>query len=283
MADLMKRNNIRILGPVDGPVVMFAHGFGCDRGTWDKMLPRFTENHRVVLFDHVGAGGSDMAAYDSVKYAGLDGYARDVLEICEALDLQDVTLVGHSAGGMMALAAAATDPRRLGRLVLLASSPCYMDHPDEGYLGGFTEEDLDALPSPEDAGYGSWAASLSRVLMGTPNTPANASELETSFLRVNPLIAREFSRLCLHADVRHLLPDVKVPSLILHCTDDPVIPDDMGRYLAQNLIASTLVRLRATGHYPHVSSPGESADAILGYLAGAAVPQQVEPELDAAS
>ncbi|WP_286135483.1 alpha/beta hydrolase [Arthrobacter sp. UCD-GKA] len=279
----MTRNNIRILGPTNGPVVMFAHGFGCDGGTWEKMLPYFTKKYRVVLFDHVGSGGSDLAAYDSVKYAFLDGYARDMLEICEVLDLQDVTLVAHSVSGMMAIAAAETDPRRLGRLVLLASSPSYMDHPEDGYIGGFSAEDLDGLLSSLDANYLVWVSSMAPAIMGTPNAPENAAELETSFRRVNPMVAREFSRVAFLSDVRPLLRNITVPSLILQCTDDLLAPEHIGRYLQQNLAHSTLIQLSATGHCPHVSSPGESADAILGYLAGTAVPRQVEPELNAAS
>ncbi|MFQ4149920.1 alpha/beta hydrolase [Arthrobacter sp. LAPM80] len=281
MTDVFTRNNTRILGREDGPVVMFAHGFGCDRGTWEKMLPYFIETHRVVLFDHVGAGDSDLASYDSVKYATLDGYAGDVIEICDALDLSDVTLVAHSVSGMIAIAAAVKDPRRLGKIVLLASSPSYLDYPADGYVGGFTAEDLDALLSSLDANYLVWAATMAPVIMGTPNAPDNASELEASFRRVNPMVAREFSRVAFLSDVRHLLKDVTVPTLILQCTDDLLAPAHIGHYLQENLPHSNLVQLTATGHCPHVSSPGESAEAIVNYLHLGTAPQ-VEPRLSVA-
>lgn len=282
MTDVFTRNNIRILGREDGPVVMFAHGFGCDRGIWEKMLPRFTDTHRVVLFDHVGAGASDMDAYDSVKYASLDGYTRDVLEICESLDLHDVTLVAHSVSGMMAIAAAAADPGRLGRLVLLASSASYMDYPDDGYIGGFTAEDLDGLLTSLDANFLVWAATMAPAIMGTPDHPENAVELENSFKKVNPMVAREFARVAFLSDVRHLLKEVKVPSLILQCTDDLLAPVHIGQYLHQNLAHSTLVQLTATGHCPQVSSPGESAEAIVNYLNAGQGQQQHDPELSTA-
>jgi sigma-B regulation protein RsbQ len=292
MTDVFTRNNIRILGQDGGPVVMFAHGFGCDRGTWQKMLPYFTDTHRVVLFDHVGSGESDMDAYDSVKYATLDGYAADGLEICAELDLHDVTLVAHSVSGMMAIAAAAADPGRLGNLVLLASSPSYMDYPEDGYVGGFTAEDLDGLLSSLDANYLVWTAAMAPAIMGTPDVPENAEELEASFRRVNPMVAREFSRVSFLSDVRHLLKDVAVPTLILQCTDDLLAPVHIGRYLQENLPHSTLVQLTATGHCPHVSSPAESAGAIIDYLSAgptasastspATSPaQQVGPDLSA--
>nr|WP_176704725.1 alpha/beta hydrolase [Arthrobacter sp.]AXV46317.1 pimeloyl-ACP methyl ester carboxylesterase, alpha/beta hydrolase [Arthrobacter sp.] len=278
MTDIHTRNNIRIHGPAEGPVLLFAHGFGCDGGTWEKMLPYFTKTHRVVLFDHVGAGGSDMAAYDSDKYAFLDGYAEDILEICEALDLNDVTLVAHSVSGMMAIAAAATNPHRLGRLVLLASSPSYMDHPQDGYIGGFSAEDLDGLLASLDANYPVWAATMAPAIMGTPDAPENATVLESSFLRLNPMVAREFSRVSFLSDVRPLLKDITVPSLILQCTEDLLVPDHIGRYFQENLAHSTLIQLTATGHCPHMSSAAESAEAILGYLAGTAASQPAEPE-----
>ncbi|MHA7175618.1 alpha/beta fold hydrolase [Arthrobacter sp. Sr24] len=281
MTDVYTRNNVRILGQEDGPVMMFAHGFGCDRGIWEKMLPRFTDTHRVVLFDHVGAGESDIGAYDSVKYATLDGYANDVLEICEALDLRDVTLVAHSVSGMMAIAAAAADPQRLSQLVLLAASPSYMDYPEDGYVGGFTAEDLDGLLTSLDANYLVWATTMAPAIMGTPDHPEYAAVLEASFHQVNPMVAREFARVAFLSDVRHLLEAVTVPSLILQCTDDLLAPVHIGRYLHQNLAQSTLVQLTATGHFPHVSSPDESADAIVNYLSGR-TKHPAEPELSTA-
>lgn len=281
MTDVYTRNSIRILGPIDGPVVMFAYGFGCDRGTWKKMLPHFTATHRVVLFDHVGAGDSDLGAYDPLKYAALDGCAGDILEICEALDLRDVTLIAHSVSGMIAIAAAA-NLKRLGILVLLASSPSYMNYPEDGYIGGLTSEDLDALLSSLDANYLAWAATMAPAIMGTPDAPETAAELEASFRRVNPMVALEFSRVAFLSDVRHLLKDVTVPSLILQCTDDLLAPVHIGRYLHENLEHSTLVQLTATGHCPQVSSPGESAAVIVDYLI-AHTAQQVEPELSAAN
>ncbi len=258
--------------------MMFAQRFGCDRGVWEKMLPHFFQTHWVVLFDHVGAGDSDMGAYDSVKYATLDGYASDVLEICELLDLRNVTLVAHSVSGMMAIAAATTDPAHLGRLVLLASSPSYMDYPEDDYIGGFSAEDLDGLLASLDANYLVWAAAMAPAIMGTPDNPENDAALEVSFLRVNPMVAREFSRVAFLSDVRHLLQAVTVPTLILQCTDDLLAPPHVGRFLQDNIANSMLVQLAATGHCPHVSSPEECADAIMNYLnVGSA--EELEPDL----
>lgn len=272
MNNILTRNNVKILGRDEGPVMVLSQGFGCDGGTWEKMLPYFTDNYRVVTFDHVGAGGSDLTAYDSVKYANLDGYAGDLVEICEALNLRDVTFVAHSFGAMMAITAAAAHPEHFGRLVLLASSPSYLDRPEDHYTGGFVAGDVTELIASLDTNYLVWAAA---AVMGTPDIPENAVELEESFRRINPVVAREYARACFLADVRHLLKDITVPSLILQCNNDLLVPSHIGTYLQENLANSTLVQLAASGHCPHLSSPRETSEAILDYLQAQA---SAEPE-----
>ncbi|MCQ1985904.1 alpha/beta fold hydrolase [Arthrobacter sp. zg-Y844] len=264
--DIRTRNNVRVLGRADGPVLLFAHGFGCDQGMWSRVLPRFTDEYKVVLFDHVGAGGSDLAAYTPAKYATLDGYVADVLELCEDLDLQDVTFIGHSVSAMMAIAAGATAAERLARIILVAPSPSYMDYPEDGYEGGFSRADLDELLESLDTNYLVWAATMAPVIMGNPAAPALGAELEGSFCRVNPGIARQFARVAFLSDVRSLLPRVSVPALIMQASADLLAPDHVGRYLQEHLPQSTLVQMEATGHLPHVSAPDETADIILAYL-----------------
>lgn len=260
------RNHVTVLGNPDGPVVLFAHGFGCDQGMWNRVLPRFTPDHRVVLFDHVGAGQSDTGAYDRGKYATLDGYASDLLEICDELDLRDVVLVAHSVSAMMAVVAAAADPGRFARLVLVAPSPSYIDDPATGYVGGFTREDIDGLLESLDSNYFAWAAGMAPMVMGNPDSPELGSELTGSFCRTNPEIARDFARVTFLSDSRSLLREVTTPALVLQCSEDLLAPVEVGRFVHEQLTGSTLVQLAATGHCPHVSAPEETAAAILGYL-----------------
>ncbi|MCC9176696.1 alpha/beta fold hydrolase [Arthrobacter sp. zg-Y750] len=255
-----------MLGRAHGPVLLFAHGFGCDQGMWEGVLPRFTDEYKVVVFDHVGAGNSDAAAYSPAKYSSLNGYVDDVLELCEELDLQDVTFIGHSVSAMMAIAAAAAAPARLGRVVLVAPSPSYMDHPEDGYEGGFSRADLDDLLESLDTNYLVWAANMAPVIMGNPETPALGAKLEGSFCRVNPTIARQFARVAFLSDVRHLLARVAVPALIMQASSDLLCPEHVGRYLRDGMPQSTLVQMKATGHLPHVSAPDETADIILDFL-----------------
>ena len=260
------RNHVTVAGNPEGPVVLFAHGFGCDQGMWNRVLPRFTPDHRVVLFDHVGAGQSDGGAYDREKYASLDGYASDLLEICDELDLHDVVLVAHSVSAMMAVVAAATEPQRFSRLVLVAPSPCYVDDPGSGYVGGFSRADIDELLESLDNNYFSWAAAMAPMVMGNPGSPELGSELAGSFCRTDPGIARDFARVTFLSDSRALLREVRTPALVLQCSEDLLAPVEVGQYVHEQLAGSTLVQLAATGHCPHVSAPEETAAAILGYL-----------------
>ena len=79
--DVATRFNVTTMGCPDGQPMVFAHGFGCDQNMWRFVAPSFERDYRVVLFDHVGAGGSDLSAYRPDKYASLSGYADDVVEI----------------------------------------------------------------------------------------------------------------------------------------------------------------------------------------------------------
>ena len=192
------RNNVQVYGPEDAPALVFAHGFGTDQTMWGKILPWFTDRYRVVLLDHVGSGGSDQSAYDSDTYSKLDGYVDDLLEVCAELGLEDATLIGHSVGSMMAVSAAVRDTsRRFGRLVLVTASPSYLDHPEEGYAGGFTRQDIDDVFESLDANYVVWAESMAPVYMNTPHAPELEHEIQGSFGRISPRVARDFARVAL--------------------------------------------------------------------------------------
>lgn len=265
-AGVARRNNVTMLGNPSGPVLMFAHGFGCDQGMWSRVVPYFSDDYRIVMFDHVGAGQSDLAAYDSDKYASLDGYAQDLLELCEVLDLEEVTLVAHSVSSMMAVAAAGQRPQQFEQLVLVAPSPCYVDEPSSGYVGGFSAHDIEELLASMDHNYFAWAANIAPMVMGNPEVPELGVELEGSFCQTNPDTAREFARVTFLSDSRELLARVTVPTLVLQCSDDALAPVEVGRYISGQMADCGLVQLRATGHCPHVSAPAETANAILTYL-----------------
>ncbi|TDB80606.1 alpha/beta fold hydrolase [Micromonospora sp. KC721] len=258
------RNNVTVLGRDGDPTIVFAHGFGCDQHMWRLVTDRFVDEYRVVLFDHVGSGGSDLSAYRPQRYASLQGYAEDVVEILAELDLWDVVFVGHSVSAMIGVLAAAAEPSRFSRLVLVGPSPRYLD--DEDYRGGFTRADIDELLESLDSNYLGWSAAMAPVIMGNPDRPELGTELTNSFCRTDPAIARQFARVTFLSDNRTDLPQVTAPTLILQCTDDIIAPYEVGDYVHRHLPDSTLVVLKATGHCPNLSAPEETADAIHAFL-----------------
>ena len=245
--------------------MVFAHGFGCDQTLWRFVAPAFEDTHSVVTFDYVGAGRSDRRAYDPTRYATLDGYAADILEICHALELEDVILVGHSVSATVAMLAAIAEPQLFANLVLVTPSPCYLDDPPD-YRGGFARPDIDALLGMMDVNATGWAAYLAPVVMGNPEQPELAADLEATFCSIDPVMARQFAEVTFLSDNREDLPRVSTPALIIQVSNDVVAPVAVGDYLRTHLRDSTLQTIEGTGHCPHVSHPGETIRLIRDYL-----------------
>lgn len=264
--DFLTRNNVTQTGKGSRPI-LFAHGFGCDQTMWRSVAPEFERDHRVILYDLTGAGQSDLSAYDDDRYGTLDGHARDILDICETLDLNDAILVGHSVSAITSVLAANIAPGRISRLVLVAPSPCFVN--DDGYQGGFAREDLEGLIAFMDENYLGWAEQLAPTIVGQSPDQAEAGELTQSFCRTDPDIARHFGRVTFLSDRRADMPLVQVPSLILQCDDDAIAPVSVGDWMHANMPQSTLVVLDAKGHCPHMTVPDKTAQAIRNYLADA--------------
>jgi sigma-B regulation protein RsbQ len=266
MTDVLKRNHVTVSGRGRQPL-MFAHGFGCDQTMWRFITSAFEEDYRIILFDHVGSGKSDLSAYDVEKYSTLDGYAEDVLDICHALDLHDVIFVGHSVSSMIGVLAANREPERFHRLILVGPSPRYINAAD--YVGGFERADIEGLLDLMDKNYIGWANFLAPVVMKNDDRPALTGELRESFCSTDPKITRRFAETVFLSDNRADLTDVRVPSLILQCSEDAIAPVEVGTYLERSMPQSTLRRLKATGHCPHISHPEETIEAIRSYLSAA--------------
>jgi sigma-B regulation protein RsbQ len=259
-----RRNNVTVSGNLDGRPVVFAHGFGCNQDVWRDVTPAFLADYRVVLFDHVGAGGSDLEAYDFAKYDSLHGYADDLLEILDELDLRDVVFVGHSVSAMIGVLAASRAPERFGSLVLVGPSPRYIN--DADYVGGFESDDIRVLLDDLDSNYFGWSALMAPIMTGNPDRPEVGEELTRNFCATDPTIARHFARVTFLSDNRADLAFVTTPTLVLQCTDDVIAPAVVGRYVHEHIPGSTLVTLATTGHTPNLSGPRELADAILAFL-----------------
>jgi sigma-B regulation protein RsbQ len=249
-----------------GPTaIVFAHGFGCDQKLWRFIAPAFEREFRVVRFDYVGAGRSEPSAYDSGRYANLDGYASDLIEVIEAAEGQKVVFVGHSVSGMVGILAAIRRPELFARLVLVCPSPRYLnDAPD--YVGGFDRKDIEGLLDLMDKNPSGWAGFLAPLVMKNSDRPELGAELEASFCAMKPEVARQFAQVTFLSDNRADLANVKTPALILQCADDAVAPEAVGRFMHARLAGSTYHAMRATGHCPHVSHPDETIAAIRSYL-----------------
>jgi sigma-B regulation protein RsbQ len=261
--DVLARNNVSVTGLEGAPAIVFAHGFGCDQHMWRLVAPSFEADHRVVVFDHVGAGGSDLTAYDPAKYASLDGYADDLLEILDALDLGPAVFVGHSVSSMVGVLAAAREPHRFSKLVLVGPSPRYVD--DADYTGGFSHGDIDELLTSLDSNFLGWSGAMAPVIMGTDH-PELGEELTNSFCRTDPDIAAHFARVTFLSDNREDLGRVTLPTLILQSRIDAIAPPAVGEYVHRQIPGSTLVVLDATGHCPNLSAPEETTAAIRAFV-----------------
>jgi sigma-B regulation protein RsbQ len=262
----VERHAIHLTGLPDGQPMMFSHGYGCDQNMWRLVAPAFTGTHRVVLFDHVGVGKSDLRSYDKVRYSSLDGYASDVLAIIHDLDLSGVIFVGHSVSAMIGLLAAIREPERFADLILVGPSPSYID--DRDYVGGFSRSDIDEMMDSLDSNYLGWSSVIAPIIMANPQRPELSMELINSFCATDPDIAKRFAHVTFLSDNRKDLPKVRTPSLILQCTDDVIAPQAVGEYVHDHLRDSKLVVMNATGHCPNLSAPEETIAAIKAYLAG---------------
>lgn len=266
--EVLGRNKVQVLG-AGAQTIMFAHGFGSSQGSWRLVAPAFADAYRIILFDYVGAGPSGSAE----RYDDLRGYAQDVLDICATLDLANPIFVGHSISGMIGLLASIQAPQRFDRLVMIGSSPHYLNEPPE-YSGGFERADVEGLLELMEKNHDGWAGFLAAMAMQNADRPELARELEASFRATDPAFARQFARATFYCDYRLDLPRATVPALILQSAEDLIVPLDAASYLHRHLPGSTLRMMRAIGHYPHVSQPAEVIELVWKYLTQSPPPGQ---------
>jgi sigma-B regulation protein RsbQ len=261
-SDVLRRHHVVEAGDPAGRPLVLAHGFGCDQGMWRHVVPHF-QDHRVVMFDHIGSGRSDSSAYDRARHDSLDGYADDVAEILAALDLRDVVLVGHSVSSMIGVIAANHATDRIGALVLIGPSPRYVD--DGDYVGGFTRADIDGLLLTAAGNFQEWAAAMAPVIAGA-DRPDLADEVEATFCRNDPAIAAHFAEVTFLSDNRRDLAAVRVPTLVVQCSHDTIAPVAVGDFVHREVVGSRLVVLDVHGHCPHLSHPEATSAAIRDFL-----------------
>lgn len=259
----VERNNVKVRG--NGQTAMvFAHGFGCDQIMWRHVAPAFEQQFKVVLFDNVGAGASDLSTFSLDKYSSLSGYADDLLEILHELELSQVVFVGHSVSAMIGVLASLKSPEAFSKLILVGPSPRYID--DGDYVGGFGETQIEELLTFLGDNPMAWSQSLAPAIMGNAERPELGEELTASFCRTDPTIAKAFARVTFVSDNRADLGRVTTPTLILQCKDDIIAPVEVGRYVNRHIEGSELVEMEATGHCPNLSAPAEVIAAIRAFV-----------------
>ncbi len=259
----VKRNNVKVLGSGER-TLMFAHGYGCDQNMWRCLTGPFQDDYKIVLFDYVGSGQSDPAAFDRSRYSTLSGYVQDVLEIIDELGLERINFVGHSVSCMIGGLAALERPEKFESLVMIGPSPCYIN--DDGYTGGFSRTDIEGLLDLLASNYLGWSRTMTPIIMGNPDRPELTEELEASFCRTEPIFAQHFARVTFLSDNRSDLPNIKTRTLILQCREDAIAPEVVGEYVHASIPESELILLEATGHCPHLSAAGEVAEAMRRFL-----------------
>ena len=260
---VIQKNNVKLSGNGDKTMV-FVHGYGCDQNMWRFVAPAFEDTYRTVLFDQVGAGGSDRSGYDKAKYSTLDGYAEDVVAIGRELGLKKAIFVGHSVSAMICMLASLKAPEMFETLVMVAPSACYINEDD--YYGGFTQEQIELLLETLEDDFMGWSHSMAPLMMGNADRPELGLELANSFCRADPEIAKAFARVTFTSDNRAELSGVKTRSLIFQCSEDIIASEKVGKYLHDHLPNSELILLKATGHCPNLSAPTELIAAIKAHV-----------------
>ena len=259
----LSRNNVKISGG-GARGMMFSHGFGCDQNMWRDVAQEFEADFRVILFDHIGAGQSDLGAYDPQKYSTLDGYADDVVEIGRELELQGAVFVGHSVSAMIGALASLKAPGMFSDLVMVGPSPRYID--DQDYVGGFSREQVEELLDFLADNHLGWSAAMAPAIMGNPDRPELSETLAGSFCATDPKIAREFARVTFLSDNRADLPAIAARTLVLQCREDIIAPISVGEYVRDQVPNSQFMLLDATGHCPNLSAPAEVTAAIRAFV-----------------
>ncbi len=261
--EIISRNNVSIIG--NGPkTLVLAHGFGCDQNMWQYLIPAFKQNYRLVLFDYVGSGQSDVSQFFKERYSSLEGYAKDVVEVLDALELQDTIFVGHSVSSIIGLLASIKRPELFSKLVMICPSPCFLNFPPD-YMGGFEKEDLTELLNLMDKNYIGWAQYLAPLVMGAASSNHLIEQLADSFCSTDPHTAKTFAKATFFSDYRHILQSAKHPTLIFQSEVDSLASTDIGKYMHASIPNSDLLIIPAEGHCLHMTHPEQISTPLKSY------------------
>lgn len=272
--NITKRNNVKISG-TGSQTILLAHGFGCNQNMWRFMIPHLEKHFKVVMFDYVGCGNSDFSAYQESRYQHLEGYALDVIEICNDLNLQGIVFVGHSISSTIGWIVADLRPELFTHIVSICPSPCFLNC-DQDYQGGFERSDLEGLIQLMDKDYIGWGNYLAPMVAGgnLSQIEANAdesdnliNELLTSFCSTDVTYSKPFAQATFLSDYRELLPKIALPCLLLQSSNDSLVDVSVGKYTQQKLKSAELKIIKANGHCLHMTHPMHVFDSIQSFIA----------------
>lgn len=265
--DRISAHGVQIVGD-SGPTVLFAHGLGGHQGHWQPIVGPLSQRARCITFSIAGSPDADPLLFSPLRHQSVLGFSDDIALLCSALGVRDLVYVGHSVSAMAGVLAAAADPGLFSRMVLLNGSPCYLDGPETGYVGGFTRQQIEDAFAAIDSDFALWAGGFGRLLMANELSPQLADEFITSLRRYSPEVASTVFRAAFSADLRPFLGRVQVPVRVLQSREDPAVPMATARWFARALPDAVLLPLSSCGHFPHVIDPQEVMGAMAPFLLG---------------
>ncbi|MBZ4413770.1 alpha/beta hydrolase [Myxococcus sp. XM-1-1-1] len=262
------RNNVQVIGRGDD-VIVFAHGFGTNQSAWHHQVRAFEDTHRIVLFDHVGTHGTDLEDYSPHRYAALESYSLDLLEVLESVKARNVFYVGHSMSGMIGVLAGLVRPEFFRGMLFIGASPRYLNSPD--FKGGFDRQAVDELYKTIEQHFEAWASGFAQAAMGPAATPEMVKGFADSLLALRPDIAVGVIRIIFESDYREQVTRLKVPTWVVQPLNDFAVPTAVGEYLARSLPSGNIRYVPNQGHLPHLSAPNEVNTLISDALAASAL------------
>jgi sigma-B regulation protein RsbQ len=263
MKDRLRISNVTVAGnPNAERTLVFVHGFGSNQKFWRFITPAYENEWRLVLYDMAGCGGSDIREFSQMRYGKLEGHAQDLIDICDALELNGVSVVAHSVGAMIAALAYLQRPALFDKFVWIGATPCLCNHRD--YVGGFERADLDAIYEAISLDFFAWLRGAAPAGMKNLDRPELAAEHAQCIAGMRPDIALPLARMTYQMDLRHKMNRIALPVLLLQPADDAYVPQEVGRYLLKHLPRAQLKVIPSEGHFPQLSHP----DAVLAAMAG---------------
>jgi class 3 adenylate cyclase/alpha-beta hydrolase superfamily lysophospholipase len=229
-----------------------------------RFLERLATFGRLILFDSRGTGLSERV----LETYTIEQEARDAIAVLDAADSERAAVFTYQQGGLVGALLAAEHPERIGALVMYASIARSSWAPD--YDWAMTSEDREALTERNIA---TWGETSSDAMSGWAPSMANDPALMAWFARMQRLAAspgeaRVIFKAMIDQDVRHLLPRIRVPTLVMHRPDERVWDVRHSRYLAEHIDGARYVELEGIDSFPFLGDSDAIVEEVEEFLTG---------------